>query len=456
MFDPETQFEKATARGPRLSDGVRVADLIDLEERTVCARLHSDEEIYRLEMERIFGRCWIAVAHESEIPNPGDYVTRAIGEDPVIVSRDRSGGINILLNTCSHRGMNVCRAEMGNTKFFRCPYHAWSYDATGRLVSVSAEQEMYDGALDKEKYGLRRARVATYAGMVFGTWSEEAPPLKEELGGITFYLDMAFNRSRSGLEVLGPPQRWTFDANWKLAAEQFSGDAYHTVMLHNSLAELGVFPKDPAAILLGVNVGTEGAHTLRCLDMEGVMAGLGAAATEGMFDQAPPPGMDAELVAQVTEVLSTEQVNAFIKTPPVVGQVFPTLAWINMLLPNAASEIKGGVITFRTWVPRGLDHMEIMSWTLVEKDASEEIRRATARSTIQTFSDSGIFEQDDAESWAGVYRAIRGAQGQKQRLLYFSTCGEPIKENGCLTWPGMGRDDIQWLFWKRYRELMEN
>jgi nitrite reductase/ring-hydroxylating ferredoxin subunit len=438
-----------------LADGTPIADLVDLDDRTVSARLYSDAELYELELERIFARSWVVLAHDSEIPKAGDYVTRYIGEDPVIVARDRTGGVNVMLNSCSHRGMTVCRAELGNTKIFRCPYHAWSYDNTGKLVAVSAEKEMYDDTLDKSKLGLMRARTETFAGMIFANWSDDAPSLREELGEYAWYLEMAFARSRGGLEVLGPPQRWTFDSNWKLAAEQFAGDAYHTVMLHNSLCELGVFPKDPTAILHGISAGTPNGHTLRCLDMEPVLASTGASANrEDLLQLLPPPGMNAELAGQLGEVLGADQVEALAKTPPVVGQMFPSLAWVNMSLPNAAAEMAGGVITFRTWLPRGPEKMELMSWTLVERDAPEELRQATARSTIQTFSDSGIFEQDDSEAWSAVQRSLRGVMGRRRRLIYQASLGEPTEERGGLHWRGLGRDDIQWLFWKRYRAQM--
>jgi hypothetical protein len=189
--------------------------------------------------------------------------------------------------------------------------------------------------------------------------------------------------------------------------------------------------------------------------MESVLASTGASASRpDLADQLPPPGMNAELARQLPEVLTADQVEALAKTPPVVGQVFPTLGWVNMSLPNAASEMDGGVVTFRTWVPRGPEQMEVMSWTLVEKDAPEELRQATARSTIQTFSDSGIFEQDDSEAWSAVQRSVRGVMGRRRRLTYSATLGEPTSERGGLHWRGLGRDDIQWLFWKRYRELM--
>src|ERR1700680_1786851 len=91
-----------------------IESLLDNTDRTLSLSAYTDQSIYDLEMEAIFAKAWIAVAHETEISHPGDFVTRYIGEDPVIVVRGTDGKPNVLLNTCSHRGMEVCRAEIGN------------------------------------------------------------------------------------------------------------------------------------------------------------------------------------------------------------------------------------------------------------------------------------------------------------------------------------------------------
>src|ERR1700686_5031172 len=112
---------------PVLSDGTSLADLIDVDRREVSLRLMDDPEVYELELDRIFGRTWTVIAHESEIPRPGDYLLRQLGDDPVIVIRGDDGSIDVLLNGCTHRGMQVCRAEWGNAKHFQCPYHGWMF-----------------------------------------------------------------------------------------------------------------------------------------------------------------------------------------------------------------------------------------------------------------------------------------------------------------------------------------
>ena len=86
----------------------------------VSGRVYYDPAVFEEELAKIWYRDWIYVAHESEIPEPGDYVTRRIGLQPVIVSRDEDGAVHLLLNRCMHRGNTVCQSERGNAHAFRC------------------------------------------------------------------------------------------------------------------------------------------------------------------------------------------------------------------------------------------------------------------------------------------------------------------------------------------------
>src|SRR5207253_7869010 len=95
--------------------------------------------------DRLWNKSWLIVAHETEIPKAGDFVTRDLGADPVIVSRARGGEINVLLNVCRHRGMEVCRTEAGNAKQFRCSYHGWVYDAEGAFIGAPVNHENMHG-----------------------------------------------------------------------------------------------------------------------------------------------------------------------------------------------------------------------------------------------------------------------------------------------------------------------
>jgi phenylpropionate dioxygenase-like ring-hydroxylating dioxygenase large terminal subunit len=110
--------------------------LVDPAAGQISREIFVNDEIYREELERVFARSWLFVGHESQIPNPGDFFVSAMGEESVILCRDRAGQIHVFLNSCRHRGMKVCRYDEGSTAVFTCPYHGWSYSTDGRLVGV--------------------------------------------------------------------------------------------------------------------------------------------------------------------------------------------------------------------------------------------------------------------------------------------------------------------------------
>src|SRR5271170_5517310 len=204
-----------TRTGPTLADGIPLRNLIDFNKREVALRVLSDPEIYRLELKRIFARSWIALGHVAEIPNVGDFVKRAIGEDQVIVTRGRDGEVSVLLNACSHRGMEICWADQGNQASFKCPYHGWVFDHAGNLLGAPFEKEMY-GDWDKSQYGLRKARVGLFYGRIFANFDENAVPLDEWLDDAAYYLADPYNGQDPEMETFEEPRRFLVHSNWKI------------------------------------------------------------------------------------------------------------------------------------------------------------------------------------------------------------------------------------------------
>ena len=212
----------------------------DVRSGMIPAEIYSDPGLFDLEKERVFGKAWIFLAHESELPDPGDYVVRQIVDDSFIVSRDENGIVRVLFNMCLHRGMQVCRSEFGNTSHFRCPYHAWTYKNSGELTGVPFHGDAYGGDAGLRREGvtlLPAPRVGIYDGLIFSSLSDEGPTLPEYLGGFRFYLDFYLKQSGAGPEV-SPPQRFRIKANWKIGAENFAGDTYHTPHTHASVVEI--------------------------------------------------------------------------------------------------------------------------------------------------------------------------------------------------------------------------
>lgn len=128
--------------------------MVDLERGQISREIFVSEEIYQIELEQVFARSWLFLGHESQIPKVGDYFVSGMGEESVILCRDREGQIHAFLNSCRHRGMKVCRYDEGNTPVFTCPYHGWSYATDGRLAGVPFYKDAYHGKLDKSKWGL--------------------------------------------------------------------------------------------------------------------------------------------------------------------------------------------------------------------------------------------------------------------------------------------------------------
>src|SRR6266852_2610221 len=154
----------------------------------VHTSVYTDPQIFAAEMANIFEKTWVYVAHESEIPQPGDYKTAAVGRLPVIVSRGPDRRIHVLLNTCRHRGSIVCREERGHSNFFRCPYHSWVYFCDGTLQSIS-ERDGYPEGWGQDIGGLVPApRVATYREMIFASFAPEGGTLEAALGPAKQYV----------------------------------------------------------------------------------------------------------------------------------------------------------------------------------------------------------------------------------------------------------------------------
>lgn len=215
------------------------------------ARLYTDPDIFAEEMEKIFRHSWVYVAHESEIPKPGDYLTTYIGLIPVIVTRDEAGKVHVLVNRCMHRGATVCPYEKGAANAFTCPYHGWEYALDGRLNAVGLPKGYNPGEIDKGNLGLREAaKVGSYRGIIFAVL-DEVPDisLEEKLGPALPILDAYMDLSPTGEIEVGRSgvYKHAYHGNWKIQVEG-SVEGYHPVFTHQSAFEtigrtMGINPK---------------------------------------------------------------------------------------------------------------------------------------------------------------------------------------------------------------------
>jgi phenylpropionate dioxygenase-like ring-hydroxylating dioxygenase large terminal subunit len=430
----------------RLGDGTLLRDLIDVKSGDLSARVFSDPELFRLEADRLFTTSWVVLAHESELPRNGDYVLRSLGADQVIVSRDQHGKLHVLLNSCSHRRMAVCRVDQGNAKSFKCPYHGFTYSNSGQLLSVPSPQQAYGNTLDKSKLSLVSARCASYGGMIFGCFDDTAPPLDEALGDFKWYLDLMFRRTPGGTEAIGPPQRIRVKANWKLGVENFVGDGYHFNQAHQSERDIGAVPSIPGFPSYGATVHTEQAH------------GLGINQVPPEIPFPPYNNLPDEVIALIEATLSAGQTEVLKITANMHGSAYPNTSFLYSAMMTERGVAPAPFLLVRSWVPISVDETEVITWNLVDSESPEWFKDISRKTYLRSFGSSGVFEQDDFEIFPMINKLTATPMGRRQKLNYqMGLHKDPLTD-----WPGPGivyGDDFceanQRAFYRRWVEHLE-
>lgn len=209
--------------------------------------VYSDQENYNRELERIFyGPHWHFIGVDTEVPNGGDYKRATVGERSVLMVRDADGNINVLNNSCAHRGTEVCQAKFGNQNPIICPYHQWTYDLKGNLQSVPFKKGMkgqggYQADFTMAEHGLKKLKVGNVNGGIWATFDHAAPAFEDYVGPMMLkYMKRVFNGKK--LRVLGY-QRQRLRGNWKMYMENIK-DPYHATLLHVFLISFGIYRID--------------------------------------------------------------------------------------------------------------------------------------------------------------------------------------------------------------------
>jgi phenylpropionate dioxygenase-like ring-hydroxylating dioxygenase large terminal subunit len=415
---------------------------------TVTRDLYSDRGVFERELTSVFAKCWLLVGFESEIPRPGDYVTRRLGADPVVVTRDESGEIHVLHNSCTHRGTQVCKATFGNSANFRCGYHGWTFGNDGALRGVPGRLQVYGRGLDMKALGLRSARVGTVQGLIFATFDAEAPSLDDYLGDFRWYLDRVFGFFPGGMEVYGGAHRVMVRGNWKIHAENFGGDGYHLRVAHKTMFELGVMGTQ-AGDVKGFCVSSPEGHALRAQyvddeSLAGVIFGYPDDLLEGARAQDLPDAVPFRAASSVIH-----------------GTLFPNMPLITTAPVQFGTDATGqtAFTQVRVLTPVDQHTHEVTYWTLVPTDAPEEWKQRSYLYSIRQHGASSFFEADDLENFRRIDAGLGLVASEGVPLNYdlgvgMPEAGDPPFAGPCTVLSQDFSEANQRNFYRRYLELL--
>ncbi len=351
-------------------------------------RLYHDAEAYEREQERIFrGPTWHFLALAAEIPGNGDFRATQVGDTPVIVNRDASGAIHAFVNRCAHRGALVRRESSGNATEHTCIYHQWCYRLDGSLNSIPFRRGIrgkggLDAGFDMAGHGLRKLRVASINGALFGTLADHAEPLEDYLGApVLAQLRRLFDRP---VRVLGY-NRQRIRANWKLYAEK-TRDNYHASLLHEFLVTFGL---DRSTQVGGVTMDARHRHNITWAEADSDTAEVASEAYgEARVRSNYLTLREPELVRFRRE--RADPLNL------AVTSVFPGAVFVQI----------GNSLAVRQIRPRGVDEVEIFQTMLgYEDDPPEMVLHRLRQANL--VGPAGLVSMEDGEAIELAHRASR-------------------------------------------------
>lgn len=339
------------------------------------------DDVLQREKAAIFDRCWLYLGHESEVSQPNDFKSRLVGGRSMLLTRDGDGELRAFMNTCPHRGAEVCREEDGNAKRFTCFYHGWTFGNDGRLLTLP-DEEAYGQAFDKSRLDLKPVpRFESYRGFVFVAFDPEIIGLVEYLGNACEYVDLVADHAAS-MEVIGGSQKYSIRANWKLLVEN-SIDGYHAATTHATylgyLKDLGT---DLSSGITGAAKDLGNGHAV--IDYLAPW-GRPIAKWEPSWGEGARLELD-ELRRRLVDQFGEDRATSIAEHNRNLF-IFP-----NLIINDIMS------ITVRTFWPVAPDYMTVNAWALGPHGEADHLRARRLDSFLTFLGPGGFATPDDIEA----------------------------------------------------------
>lgn len=411
--------------------------------------LYTDPAIFELEMERVFGRAWLYIGHESQVPKHGDFAAAWMGRQPVVMIRHGDGQVQVLHNRCPHRGVMVVAEERGNTgNLLRCPYHGWTFRTNGELVLTPLRDGYpeHEKMLGDECFGMRPvSRVESYRGFVFASLapaSDPLPSLRDFLGVARGWIDAIVDRAPEGeVDVSGGVHKYVMRANWKMQLENLN-DLYHPQFAHASSTD-----KDNRQFTrrygddAGPHIDTaERGSSWDAAEAAGIDWGLSWCGPLPFNHKA----RGGPLVESHRAALGARH------SPERVEEIMSERFHNVVLYPSAVMQLASSHV--RAVRPIAPDLTEIRVYPIRLKGAPEEINRELIRYLNVTHSAASLIQTDDVEMFR---RAQGGLASEGHDWIWLNRYLDAEREEGGVR-KGAGTSELvmrnQYRGWLRYMQ----
>ena len=373
-------------------------------------RVHRDlyisQELFELEQEHFFANTWNYAGHDSQIPQHGDYLNVEIGGRPLIVVRHSDGSVRAMMNRCAHKGSRLVSAPCGNTgKFFRCPYHAWTFKTDGALLAIPLKNG-YEGTQVHEcesgKGLVTIKNVHVYRGFIFVKINEGGPGFAEFFGDSLSSIDNMADRSPEGeLEIAGGCLRFMHNCNWKMFVENLN-DTMHPMVAHESSAGTAKTmwagqPADapkPMAIEQFVPFMSD----YKFFEDMGVR----------VFDNGHSySGVNFSIHSKYSAIPAYDEAMKARYGDEKTAQILGLARHNTVYYPNLT--IKGAIQSIRVVKPIAVDKTLVESWTFRLKGAPPELLQRTTMYNRLINSPFSVVGHDDLQAYRGIQLGLQAS-----------------------------------------------
>lgn len=398
--------------------------------------VYVSEEVFRLEMEQLFPNSWIYVGHDSQVPNAGDYYGTTIGTQPVLLVRHSDGKVHVLHNRCPHKGTRITSETCGNTgKFFRCPYHAWSFKTDGSLLAIPLKKGYENTGFEQSQAasGMAPVRhVRNYRGFVFAKINDGGLDFEAFFGDSLSSFDNMIDRSPVGqLKVAGGVLRYMHNCNWKMLVENQT-DTCHPMVAHESSAGtvVDVWKKAPSGTRkpMAVEIIAPFMSPYEFFENMGIRIWDNGHGHTGVHhsihsDYSAVPGYFEKMTAAYGE----DRAKAILNENRHNTVYFPNIM------------IKGPIQLLRLFKPIAANKTLVESWTFQLVDAPDMLLERTLMYNRLINAPTSIVGHDDLEMYERAQEGLHSNGNEwvnLQRLYSPDEAGQTnVAINGTSEWP---------------------